>query len=85
VAPDVRLEPDEIIVTARTDRSFLPALRQAAGLVSSEGDLTEHCGIVAVEMGLPAVVGAAGALQSLSDGLKVVLDAGRGVVLERHA
>jgi pyruvate kinase len=84
VARDVRVEPDEIIVTAMTDRSFLPVLRQAAGLVTSEGNIGDHCGVVALEIGVPAVVGASGALHTLYEGLRVVLDAGQGVVLERR-
>jgi len=80
--PDVRIHHDEIVVTACTDRSFLPALRRAAGLISSEGGPDDHCGIVALELGIPAVVAAERALELLQDGQRVVLDAGRGIVCQ---
>jgi len=82
--PDVRVDPDEIVVTSRTDRSFLPILRRAAGLVTSEGGMEDHCAIVALELGIPAVVGATGALEKLHDGQAVALDASKGVVCERR-
>ena len=82
--PDVRVDPDEIVVTSRTDRTFLPVLRRAAGLVTSEGGPDDHCGIVALELGLPAVVKAKGALEALHDGQAVVLDASKGIVCERR-
>jgi len=82
--PDMRVDPDEIVVTSRTDRTFLPVLRRAAGLVTSEGGLNDHCGIVALETGIPAVVGAREALDVLHEGQTVVLDASKGVVCERR-
>ena len=81
--PDVLIHHDEIVVTTCTDRTFLPALRRAAGLVTSEGGPDDHCGVVALELGIPAVIGAERALDLLDDGQSVVLDAGRGVVCQR--
>jgi pyruvate kinase len=80
--PDVRVHHDEIVVATRTDRTFLKVLRRAAGLVSSEGTANDHCGIVALELGIPAVVAAAGATDVLHEGQTVVLDASKGTVLE---
>ena len=82
--PDVRVDPDEIVVTSCTDRTFLPVLRRAAGLVTSQGGPNDHCGIVALETGIPAVVGAREALDVLREGQTVVLDASKGVVCERR-
>ena len=57
VPADVRVEPDEIIVTSHTDRSFLPALRRCAGLVTSDARPDAHARLAALELGLPAIVG----------------------------
>jgi pyruvate kinase len=81
--PDVQVHDDEIVVASHTDRTFLPVLRRAAGLVSSAGGPDDHCGIVALEVGVPAVVSAEGALEVLQDGQTVVLDAGKGIVCQR--
>jgi pyruvate kinase len=80
---DVRVEPDEIVVTPYTDRSFLPVLRRAAGLVSSAVEPDAHCRLLALEMGLPAVVGVREGLDAFTDGMRVVMDARRGIVYER--
>jgi pyruvate kinase len=74
---------DEIVVTSRTDRTFLRVLRRAAGLVSSEGDPGDYCGIVALELGIPALISAEGALEVLQEGQAVVLDASKGIVAQR--
>jgi len=83
LAESTRVEPDEIVVTASTDRTFLPVLRRAAGLVTSDTQLNAHSRLVALEMGLPAIVGVGGELELLHDGMEIVLDARRGLVYER--
>ena len=83
LAPDVRVDPDEIVVASCTDRSFLPALRRAAGLVTSNAAPDAHCRLVALEMGLPAVVGIDADLDVFTNGMHIVMDARRGVVYER--
>ncbi len=80
---DIRVEPDEIIVTTDTDRSFLPVLRRAAGLVAAAPGPDAHCNLLALEIGLPAVIGAGEQINAIEDGMEVVLDAKRGLVYER--
>jgi pyruvate kinase len=82
---DVRVDPDEIVVTPSTDRTFVPVLQRAAGLVASAGDPNAHCRLLALEMGIPAIVAAGPNLDVLKDGVEVVLDAKLGVVFERPA
>jgi pyruvate kinase len=85
VPAEIRLEPDEIVVTERTDRSFLSALQRAAGLISSDARSESHCRLVALEMGLPAVVGVREGIQQFVDGMHIVMDTKRGLVYERPA
>jgi pyruvate kinase len=82
-SPDTKVDPDEIIVTPCTDRMFVPILRRAAGLVTSDNNPDSHCRLLALEMGIPAVVGISEGLEALQDGTEVVLDAKRGLVYER--
>ena len=77
------VDPDEIVVTPCTDRTFVPVLRRAAGLVTADPNPDSHCRLLALEMGLPAVVGIREGVEALPDGMQIVLDAKRGLVFER--
>jgi pyruvate kinase len=83
VSADLRIEPDEIIVTSHTDRSFLPALRRCAGLVTSDARPDAHARLAALELGLPAIVGIHESVDGFRDGQHIVMDSKRGVVFER--
>jgi pyruvate kinase len=78
----VHVSNDEIVVTSRTDRSFVEPLRNAAGFISADGGPDSHCYLLAIDLGLPAVVGVE-TITVLEEGQWVVLDAERGVVVER--
>jgi len=83
VSPDIRVEPDEVIVTSRTDRTFLPVLHKALGLVTADPRPEAHCRLAALELGLPAVVGVEEGIEALTDGMHIVMDTKRGLVYER--
>lgn len=75
------LHRDEIVVTNKTDRTFVHLLQHAAGLITTEGGTESHGYLLAAEHDLPAIVGADN-IDVLQDGDWVVLDARKGVVLE---
>ncbi len=83
VSPDTRVEPDEIVVTSHTDRTFLPVLNKALGLVTADPRPEAHCRLAALELGLPAVVGVEDGVEALTDGMHIVMDTKRGLVYER--
>jgi pyruvate kinase len=74
--------PQDIIYSDRIDRSSLAVVQRAGGLITREGGLDSLGAIVAMEMGIPAVIGAEGALEQLTDGTRVILDAISGEVSE---
>lgn len=82
LADDTVLYHDEIVVTQGTDRSFVQVLEHAAGLITAEGGQDSHGYLLAMEQGLPAVVGVGG-IDAFQEGKWIVLDAQRGVVIER--
>lgn len=84
MSADVVVHQDEIVVTDKTDRSYVEGLQHAAGLITAEGGVDSHGYVLAVEQDLPAIVGADN-IDALPDGLWVVLDAQNGAVLERQA
>jgi pyruvate kinase len=77
------LHRDEIVVTRKTDRTFVHILQHAVGLITAEGGAESHGYLLAAEQDLPAVVGI-DAIDVLGDGDWIVLDARKGTVLERR-
>ncbi len=61
-------------VTVQLDREHV------VGLVSEEGTRTSHAAILAHSLGIPAVMGAMGALDDIQDGVPLLLDGHTGVV-----
>ncbi|MDO9509453.1 MAG: pyruvate kinase [Thermovirgaceae bacterium] len=69
-----------ILVTRQTDRDYVPAMRKAAAVICEEGGLTSHAAIVSLELRIPCIVSASGALSALDEGMTVTVDGRRGVV-----
>jgi pyruvate,water dikinase len=53
-------QPGEVLVAEATSPDWAPVMKTAAAIVTSHGGRTCHAAIVARELGVPAVVGAAG-------------------------
>jgi len=81
--PSVRIDSDEIVVTPRTDPTFAPVLRRAQGLVTADAEEDSYSRLLALEIGIPAVVGIGEDIEALRDGMEVVLDAEWGVIYDR--
>ncbi len=75
-----KLKPGEVLVTAMTTPDMVPAMSQAAAIVTDEGGMTCHAAIVSRELGVPCVVGTREATTVLKDGLEVTVDGKTGVV-----
>jgi len=69
------------ILVARTiEPNWLPWLKVAAGVVAEQGGMTAHGAILARELGIPAVVGVAGATRAIASGDWVLVDGDSGEV-----
>jgi pyruvate kinase len=55
-------------------------MKKAAAVICEEGGLTSHAAIVSLELRIPCLVSAKGALSALDDGMTVTVDGRRGVV-----
>lgn len=74
-----------ILVTTEVTPAWLPWLKQVVGIVSEQGGMTCHGAIIARELGIPAVVGAAGATQQIRDRDRIYIDGDLGhVYSEQH-
>ena len=75
-----RLE-GEILVAARTDPGWVTLFPTAAGLLIERGSPLSHSAVVARELGIPAVVGIQGLMETVDSGQIVEMDGGTGRVL----
>lgn len=85
VCPDRRqLQPQTVANRIVVLKQIVPSdwgwLQQVAGLICTTGGHTSHGAIMARELGLPAVVGVAGALEMFQSGQMVLLDGNQGKV-----
>ena len=68
----------EILVAEATSPDWEPVVKRAAAIVTSRGGRTCHAAIVARELGVPAVVGAADATTKLATGTPVTVSCADG-------
>jgi len=77
-----RVERGDVLVTEMTTPDYVPGMKRAAAIVTDTGGMTSHAAIVSRELGVPCVVGAAGATSVLKEGQIVSVDGSSGVVYE---
>ncbi|MCX7601117.1 MAG: phosphoenolpyruvate synthase, partial [Meiothermus sp.] len=75
-----RVQEGDVLVADMTDPDWEPVMKKAAAIVTNRGGRTCHAAIVARELGIPAVVGAAGATEVLKDGQTVTVSCAEGDV-----
>ena len=73
-------QPGEVLVAKSTSPDWEPVMKIAAAIVTERGGRTCHAAIVARELGVPAVVGAAGAKEALKTGRVVTVSCAEGDV-----
>lgn len=79
------LLPGEVLVAATTAPDWESAMKRAAAIVTEHGGRTCHAAIVARELGIPAIVGAGGAMKLLAPGQHVTVSCAegeKGIVLD---
>lgn len=81
----INIEEGQILVSAFTDKSFLPAMEKAGAIVTEAGGLTSHAAIVGLNLGKPVIVGASGATKELSSGQLITVDPVRGLIYRGRA
>ena len=64
-----KMEEGNILVAPLTNPQLMPAIFQAAAIVTEVGGILSHAAIVSREFGIPCVVGAKGAMQVIQDGI----------------
>lgn len=70
-----------ILVAHKITTESVSLIKYASGLITEVGGMTSHGAILARELNIPAVVGAKGAIQTLQEKEKVMIDGDKGEVL----
>ncbi len=73
-----RVEPGDVLVARGTAPAWNAVLRFVSAVVVEEGGPLGHAAIIARELGIPAVVGASGAVALIPDGSTIEVDAAAG-------
>ncbi len=77
---DADLAAGEVLVAHATDPSWTPLFLTAGAIVVEQGGPLSHAAIVARELGVPAVLNVAGAVQRLAHEPEVTVDGEAGTV-----
>ena len=75
-----KIKKGEILVTKMTSPDYVPAMKQASGIVTDEGGATSHAAIVSRELGIPCVVGTKEATTKLKEGTTITVNGKTGAV-----
>jgi pyruvate,water dikinase len=72
------VQPGDVLIADMTDPDWEPVMKRASAIVTNRGGRTCHAAIIAREMGVPAVVGAGNATQTIADGTEVTVSCAEG-------
>lgn len=75
-----KMNNGDILVTKMTAPDWVPYMRKAAAIVTTEGGITCHAAIVSRELGIPCIVGTGNATEVMRDGEVYTVDANSGVI-----
>ncbi|MFW5733674.1 MAG: phosphoenolpyruvate synthase [Oceanidesulfovibrio sp.] len=73
-----KFEDGAVLVTEMTDPDWAPIMKKASAIVTEHGGRTSHAAIVSRELGIPAVVGAEGAMDKIPQGSMVTVSCAEG-------
>lgn len=73
-----QINAHDIIITNMTNPDWVPAMKQAAGIITNQGGRTCHAAIVSRELGIPAIVGTQHATEKIVSGQQITLDCSNG-------
>ena len=74
------MRPGEVLVTQMTSPEFVPAMREAAAIVTDEGGTTCHAAIVSRELRIPCLIGTRDGTRTFRTGDLLEVDTANGMV-----
>ncbi|TQO36777.1 phosphoenolpyruvate synthase [Arenibacter algicola] len=79
-ADEIDFKEGDVLVTEMTDPDWEPLMKKASAIITEKGGRTCHAAIVAREIGVPAIVGAAHATTLLENGQDITVSCAEGNV-----
>ncbi len=76
----VKMKNGDILVSVATTPDIVPAMKRAGAIVTDQGGITSHAGIVSRELNIPCLIGTKYATKLFKDGDKVVVCPRHGYV-----
>lgn len=73
-----RFKVGDVLVTDMTDPDWEPIMKMASAIITNRGGLTSHAAIVSRELGVPCIIGAMNATETLRNGQEVTVDCSTG-------
>ncbi len=73
-----QFQEGQVLIAEMTDPDWVPIMKKAAAIVTERGGRTCHAAIISRELGIPAVVGAAHALETIPSGQPVTVSCAEG-------
>ncbi|MFU0824101.1 pyruvate kinase [Clostridium sp.] len=80
-----QVEKDDILIVKTLSKEYMEVLDRVAGIIAEEGGLTSHMAIECLSRGVPLIVNAGGATESIKTGTFITMDVARGVVYNGRA
>ncbi|WP_104381815.1 phosphoenolpyruvate synthase [Sphingobacterium sp. HMA12] len=74
----INFNPGDIMVAEITDPDWEPIMKKASAIITNKGGRTCHAAIVARELGVPAIVGCAGATEILLTAQEITVSCAEG-------
>ncbi len=75
-----KFRPGMVLCVPETSNDMLSYMKDAAAILTEEDGMNSHAAIVGLALGKAVVIGAAGAMTNLRDGLEVTVDCAHGTV-----
>ena len=75
-----KIKKGDVVVASMTTPVLVPGLKKSVAIVTDEGGILCHAGVIARELGIPCIIGIKIATKVLQDGDLVEVDANQGVV-----
>ena len=72
--------PGDIVVVSATNNDMMPQLKDAAGIITEQGDRYSHAAIVGIALDIPVITEAKNAARILKSGTFVTMDSEQGLV-----
>lgn len=71
----IRNFPEGAVLLAKTtDTNYVPAMRKASGIITTEGSVLSHAAIIAREFGIPCITGYKEAFKLFEEGHEISID-----------